>query len=879
MSQWERAEGRSSDAGKWLLAALAALAAVWWATGAIGLSAPALMRAGSAALWLAAMILMAAAARGASVKLGGGFWWAAASAVAGCILLSGWGDPMIAAAVGAIVPAVIAAVCPAGAGVMRPVAYGFIALAAYHAAYQWIPCFASAVEACAAAQSRALAASFGRPVDLGPTFSGFEPLVTVLCLAAVAVRAASPRSRLRTAVLAALCIAAAQALFLLVMAYADGLIAWLPPRTAPPETEINFIGQWTWGNALHALLPWNLPAVAVVLHGCAAAVILVVARGEGEQQPTEPAPSSSVRRGAGQFDELFRFGPAVLAALALLAMMLGSRAVSLADKRVVAYEFGYLHWSKPVPARRDPPARSYGMLATLIEMLGGKFTRTESLSDEELKSCDVLLVIHPDRPWAEETLDRIEQFVGRGGGLVVAAEPMVVEGERRSSDNELLERFGLEVRRATAVPAADGWEHSLRALGEPASAVPPGRGNRFGLVAPAPIRAPWPAHCVLSGRYGWAVPGSEAAATGRGKYAAGRRLGDLCLAAERRFGQGRVIVLGDAAALTNDALPGSWEYVSRLLARAAATEQGDHHAPWRQGLALAALALLVGLLLARPEAVAIGSAGAAIAVAGIVLSLLVRYGSTPVPDGNSASPPALAYIDLSHANAVSDAPGERFSMTQFQRALMIAGMLPLGLDRITPERLEKAQLLVSPGPQRGFSSDEIAAIEAFVSGGGIFVCTIGAEEVRPMLPTLEQWGFHITPSPQPPGRAPAEPWPLSAFRQIYRDERPNDYVQFYAGWPLDLAQGADPLVLWVGPRGEERPVVGQRVIGRGLMIVVADTYFAADDNMRPNDRGIVENDAFWQWLVGLTGRKPADQPPAEPVESGAPIEPEDVKQP
>ncbi len=875
MSQQERAEGRSSDSLGWMMAALAALTAVWWATGAIGLSSPALRHTGGALFWLLALAAVLSAARGGAIGFGRGIWWAVAPAVVGCILLTSWGDPMVAAAAGAIVPAVVAAVCPASAAVMRPLAFGFVGLAAYHAAYQWVPLFASAMDACAAAQSRLLGAITGRPIDLGPTFSGFEPLATVVCLAIAAVRVASG-PKLRTILWTALGIAVAHFLFLYVMAHADRLIDLLPPRVEPPENEINFIGQWTWGNALHALLPWNLPALAVVLQALAAAAILAGTSRRTESNASPPAESSTR---AGQFDELFRFGPAVLATIVLLAAMLGSRAASLAEKKVLAYESGYLHWSRPEPARRDPPVRSYGMLSTLVEMLGGKFARSPSLGDEELKSCDLLLVIHPDRPWEADTLDRIEQFVRQGGGLLVAAEPMIVEGERRSSYNELLDRFGIEVRRAVAIPAVDGWEHSLRPLAQPAAAVPPGRGNRFGMTVAAPIRTAGSAHCVLSGRYGAAVPGSEAAATGQGEYAAGNRLGDLCLAAECRFGRGRVIVLGDAAALTNDGLPGAWEFVSRLLARAAAPEQSDQHAPWRQALALAALAVLVALLIVRPEAVAMGSAAAAIAVFSIVLSLMMRFGSAGVPEGAAVRPPALAYIDLGHANAVSDAPGQPFSITQFQRALMTAGMLPLWLDRITPERLEKAQLLVSPAPQRGFSSDEIAAIEAFVSGGGIFVCTIGAEEVRPVLPTLEQWGFHITPTPQPPGRAPAEPWPLSAFRQVYRDDRPNDYVQFYAGWPIDLGQGAEPLVLWVGPQGEERPVIGQRAIGRGLMIVVADTYFIADDNMRPDAQQTVSNDAFWRWLVGLTGRKPADSIPAEPVESRVPIEPEDVKRP
>lgn len=875
MSELEREERQRPESLGWTLAALAALAAVWWSTGAIGLSSPALRQVGGALLWLLALMLALSAARGVAAGLSSAVWWAVAPAVGGCILLSAWGDPMVAAAAGVIVPAVIAAVCPAGAGVMRPLAFGFAALAAYHAAFEWIPYFASAAEACAAVQSRVFGALIGRPIDLGPTFSGFEPLIAVVCLAAAALRS-SPRVRLGTILSAALGIAAAHFVFLYVMAHADRLIDWLPPGTEPPENDINYIGRWTWANALHALLPWNLPALAVVLQGSAAAAILAGAARRAEKSDASAAATSAR---AGQFDELFRFGPAVLAAIALLAAMLGSRAASLAEKKVLAYESGYLHWLKPEPARRDPPARSYGMLPTLVEMLGGTFARSQSFSADELKSCDLLLVIHPDQPWDADALDRIEQYVREGGGLVVAAEPMIVEGERRSSFNELLARFGIEVRRAVAIPAADGWEHSLRALAQPAAATPPGRGNRFGVTVPAPIRAAGPAHCVLSGRYGLAVPGSEAAATGRGEYTAGSRLGDLWLAAESRCGRGRVLVLGDAAALTNDMLPASWEFVSRLLARASAPQQSDPHAPWRQTLALAALGLMLALLIVRPEAVAIGAAAAVIATLGIVLSLIMRFGSAATPDGAATSPPALAYIALGHANAVSDAPGGPFSMTQFQRSLMTAGMLPLWLDRITAERLEKAQLLVSPGPQRGFSSDEIAAIEAFVSGGGIFVCTIGAEEVRPMLPTLEHWGFHITPSPQPPGRAPAEPWPLSAFRQVYREDRPNDYVQFYAGWPIDLGQEAAPLVLWVGPQGEERAVVAQRAIGRGLIILVADTYFIADDNMRPDAQRTVANDAFWRWLAGLTGRKPVDQPPAEPVESRVPIEPEDVKQP
>ena len=79
---------------------------------------------------------------------------------------------------------------------------------------------------------------------------------------------------------------------------------------------------------------------------------------------------------------------------------------------------------------------------------------------------------------------------------------------------------------------------------------------------------------------------------------------------------------------------------------------------------------------------------------------------------------------------------------------------------LTEERLERAGLLISIAPAKGFSPAERGAIKNFLSGGGTFVCMVGAEEARPSAPLLADLKFAVPPSPVPPGEDLREPAPL-----------------------------------------------------------------------------------------------------------------------
>ncbi len=101
------------------------------------------------------------------------------------------------------------------------------------------------------------------------------------------------------------------------------------------------------------------------------------------------------------------------------------------------------------------------------------------------------------------------------------------------------------------------------------------------------------------------------------------------------------------------------------------------------------------------------------------------------------------------------------------RTLMRQGYLPLLAPELTAERLERAGLLISIAPAREFSDRERSIVHQFVTGGGTFICMVGAEEARASAPLLAEFNFTVPRSPVPPGNEAREPEPLGFVEQVF----------------------------------------------------------------------------------------------------------------
>jgi hypothetical protein len=767
----------------------------------------------------------------------------------------------------------LAAIAQVSRGITNRVALiaalGAGCLAIWHFAVETIPVVWLLADGIGRFLGRTVGAIVGSPLDVGATFAGLDFLIVMAAILAGWLACTPPprRSRCLWAVLA---IAIIHFAYLTTLAYSEKLLSLLPDMVLPPESDINDVGVWTIGNGLRMLLPWNVPLLAVFLYTIFAAVLYrrsrwlpVIELSEKElkklkeKEEQEEIPGSVLAA-----DMLFRFGPMLLAIAATLLTALGANRSDLKGKTILAYERGYLNWGKP---EYDSTAEGLnGMLPVFVESLGGKFATSKDLAEKDLATADVVVLLHPDEPWPKETLERLWDYVRRGGSLLVVGDPAIREGKSQSSFNDVLQPTSIQVRDDTAVTRTGNWEQSYQVLAHPATAGIDDQRNQFGFELGSSIVTQWPASPVLVGRWGWSDPGSDAVTTGVSHYAAGKQLGDLVLAAEQSFGKGRVFVLGGASPLRNEMLANAYPFVGRLLGYLA-NRSSSPQAGWRQLLGLLAVLGLASLIALRPAAWQVMTTAAVMSLSLICCTAVGHWSGRVLPEGRERphdQPNNVAYIDASHLEAFNHDLWTKHGAAGLVRTLMRQGYMPLFATDIMKERLDRAAMLISVAPARTYSAGERYDIKQFVDRGGILVCLVGGEDARSIAPLLADFEFIVPPSPVAPNESIREPAPLGAKYGGFGEG--NRQFRFYAAWPVESTDAnAQKWSVWTDETGE-KAIVMSRTEGQGVVLVIGDTHFASTENTESAETAPPENILFWRWIFSrvLPGLSPWD-PPAD----------------
>ncbi len=705
---------------------------------------------------------------------------------------------------------------------------------------------------------------WGQPLSVGATFAGLDHLVIMTALV-VGWALELERPRLRAVLLAVSAILVGQTLYLLCLSLAMELANALP-LASPAAPSIHYVPpDWFWGDAARALLPWNLPVLAVLWHLAVAGAMLRLATYAGEGPVVARKPNS------GKFDWQ-PWAPVGLAALLPVVCVLSLGKSDLKDKNVLAFDRGYLDWEVPDHDRYGADSSGlFGMLPTFVESLGGSFQRSSELTQAELSAADVLVLIHPNQPWPEELLARVQEYVRQGGSLLVAAGPQLQDSSGASSHNELLEPLGMPVRYDTAVSQNEAWRHGMQAAAHPAALGLGDDRDRFGMAIAAPVRLPWRASPILVGRWGWSDPGSDSFLTERARWDVGERLGDLVLAGERRLGAGRVVVLGDNACLTNQGNVRAYRFTGRLLAYLA-RRSGSPQAWWRQ---LIALLLAGGLVVSLARSVRGEVLAASILALFLASSLATKLSCRTwevLPDGRGQTPNNLAYLDASHLEAYADTQWAPDGADGFALTLMRNGFLVLAADDLSSERLSKASMVVSIAPARRFSAGERKRVKQFVEDGGVFIAMAGALDGKRASEVMGQFGLRVSSIYHRPGSTSRDALPLGWLHRPYRpysDSEDLSRVSFHAAWPVSLNREGHRTTSLVSTEGAGQkawePIVARADAGRGVAIMIGDTCFAMNKMLEDQNGGTLAGDRynahFWRWLIGrLPGRDPWDPP-------------------
>ena len=657
-----------------------------------------------------------------------------------------------------------------------------------------------------------------------------------------------------------------------------------------------YLGVVSFGSSLQDLLgaasPWNLPILARGLH------ITYLAFLFRRSQPTE----TSAPRAA----------PSSLIVLALLACALPIFATlpfgrsSLEGKKVVAHEKCFGNWDKPKHGDYGRLSIGmYGMLDPFVRSLGGEFLVSDELSAKDLRGADVLILLYPHEDWQEGQLERIEDFVRKGGSLLICGEHTTRDDNGKNRFNEVLEFTSMQVRYDSSLMTIGGWLQSYQALAHPSTAGIGDDRNEFGVVTGASMAISWPASPLLVGRWGWADPGDPKgeAQMGNGRYDSGEKLGDQILAAEQPIGSGTVIAFGDTSSMTNGITMGSHMFTARLLAYLG-NRPGSPQAIWRQVLSLLCAGALLWMLI---RASVSGLGMTAVIICGS-LSLSTSLGhdlGLVLPDGRPEKINNLAYIDNSHMGRFDNESWRLDGDMGFKMTLVRSGYQALELQEFTRERVERAGLIASVAPSRAFTQDEIKIVHDFVTNGGIFILTTAYEDRLGSEALLRSFGFEIGRIAATPTR---EPQPMGHFKSPYLPGNGTYvYVRFHEGWPVSCVApdappvGFDELVVFdehlirrvagyflghaissavpmverpqparvIAYGNGNHPSILKRVVGKGSFVVVADSGFILNKNLEVESgeefEGKRENAEFWHWfLTDLRGEEAWIPPEVRP---------------
>jgi hypothetical protein len=859
--------------GSALTAAVAGISAAWIAGGSAGMIAAPLQHA---LTWLAlAVALLAGWPR--SRPSAKDIILLSAAAIAAVLMTMAASQSLGVLAVAVVMAALANSQPGVGGRAMRLAALAVAVLGVFCLACDSIPIVWSLAGAAGGALGRLAGGLVHRPLHVAGSFGGINYLVLMTTLY-VGWLICTARPRKVPAIWAAAAILLGHLAYLMVLAFSQDIVAALPDVVRPQQSDMSLLGVWTWGNAVRTLLPWNLPALALLIHAGIAAAMLRTGRWlpVAEDSPGEQDRDLEGRELA--IDALLRFGTPLLAAILPLLVVLTAGNADLKGRKIVVYDAPGLDWSNPKLERKTPrTARMYGMLPDLIASLGGELLPGAQLSKDDLAKADVLVILAPSdtthaKPLSKEQIERVRQFVAAGGSLLVAATPKTHARAGQNFINELLATLDLAVGDDATIPVVKNWEGVCQTMPHPATIAANMGQNGFGLSQPVTVLAGLFDSPLLIGRWAWSRQGSDAVHLDDVQYATGDTLGDLVLAAQRSVGKGQVVVVGDAGCLANDRLPSSYPFVARLLGSLAA-KSSSPQAWWRQAIGLFVAAGLIGLLAWRADPMRIAVAAVALGVSLFCCVSISDASAKVLPDGRPHLSNNLAYIDASHLEAYGGDPWRDNGIGEFARVLSSNGYMPLVLGEVDAEHLERAALLVSIAPARSFSGGERKAVQDFVQKCGVLVSMVGAEDVEASRELLADFQLEVPPMPVPPAENARETVPLGGENpcMFVNKQGHEAYVHFFAGWPV-RGTGAEATVTWSDGKFAETVVASQRN-GAGAVVLIGDTCFAMNKNMSEEFDAAAANARFWRWLLLRTVQQEEWLPPKEaateePVEGG-----------
>ena len=522
----------------------------------------------------------------------------------------------------------------------------------------------------------------------------------------------------------------------------------------------------------------------------------------------------------------FKFGLALLSITGAVGLLLHGYACRLTtteiptERRAFLLDVSDAEDHEPATGELRNRLEDWGFSVHALEP-GGEL-------DSSVGAGDCVVLLYPFPHTNETAFAGISPAVERGAGLLVAVD--------HTLQNPTLERllatfgFGLHFDSAFAagVITRTSWHESrLRRAWQGLHA------NHYGVGAS--LRPPNHGSILLVGQNHFSdagdLHGPPENFLGNRRYDPGERVGDLVLAAQARFGRGRVVVFGDPSSFYADALPMTQAWVRCVFEFLCRDRPGPLGG---EGMRLVIVAFLVVASILAPFFPREMASTVPWWVVG-VLSLSGWGSRATLPSASDHRPRVL--VDVGQFEEMSLYPRQRFSIEGLCTTLREDGVaVDLG-DHAKVRTMKAGDGLVFVAPQQRFAPTEVYEILEFAKRGGHVLISAGWKERHSVVPLLQHAGLQLIPvltrSVREGGNSFGQEKDAVVFRQSFGLERLNSSS-------AEILAAIDGI-----------PVAAMTPVGLGSIAVIADPSFLLGTNLVFSGGHIPGNQALLRQTLGL----------------------------
>lgn len=323
----------------------------------------------------------------------------------------------------------------------------------------------------------------------------------------------------------------------------------------------------------------------------------------------------------------------------------------------------------------------------------------------------------------------------------------------------------------------------------------------------ASLEVKYPARAVLIGKNGYSDAGDMNNASngyiGDMQFNRGERLGDIVLAAEAGYGDGKVFVFGDTSLLQVINLPYSYDFANRLFSWLSGSGKPVSETIDIIGiimLILSAVSTVYLLKNRRIMSVIISSI--------IVLAVITQL--FPAPLNGTGYSGRLVGVDISQGSLVK-MNRDKDSIDGLLANIERNGCLPLLLNRgdYNPADFE-AIILIAPSDK--MSTDSISRLKSYMKDGGLVIMSSGWEQYDGCREFLDSFGLGLQNIPLGRGN---------------KDEE-NKTASFWDVWAVSVN---DPSNVDILAKEWDYPTAVHVPYGKGGLIFISDPQFFKNKNI------------------------------------------------